>query len=264
MRRLTLARAYPPRSKLWNSAHAPQNVAAALDDTLKELDVEYLDLYLIHWPVAFDSPEPINNLFPQKDGKAVIDSKTTIVDTWKELIKLQKAGKVKSIGVSNFTPAAIDALDKATGVLPAVNQIERHPLLLQPELIAYHKAKDIVITAYSPLANAYAGKKPVVQYDVIIEIAKKHDATPAQVLISWGALGGHTIIPKSVTPDRIASNFKSLDVKLDEDDIKQIEQLGKDNYVRFNVPFEYKPQWDINVFGEPAEKPATLDVQFGI
>ncbi len=130
--------------------------------------------------------------------------------------------------------------------------------------MAYHKEKNINITAYSPLGNAYEGKKPVVQYDVIVEIAKKHDATPAQVLISWGALGGHTIIPKSVTPDRIESNFKSLDVKLDEDDIKKIEQLGKYNYVRFNVPFEYKPQWDINVFGEPQEKAAKADVQFGV
>lgn len=253
-------------SKLWNSAHAVQNVAPALEDTLKELDTDYLDLYLIHWPVAFKPKgDPHSDLFPLNDkGSLNLDSETTLVDTWKEMIKLKEGGKVKSIGVSNFSAAAIDALEKATGVLPAVNQIERHPLLLQPELLAYLKQKDILVTSYSPLAGVYAGKTPLVQLEVVKKIAEKHNATPAQVLISWGALGGHTVIPKSVTPDRIASNLDSLSVKLDDESIKELEQLGKDKYTRFNLPFQYKPFWDINVFGEPEEKDAVADVQFGI
>lgn len=146
-----------------------------------------------------------------------------------------------------------------------MHQVERHPLLLQPELVSWHKEQNIVLTAYSPLAGVYKGKKPLVQYPEIIKIAEKHNAAPAQILIAWGLIGNHTVIPKSVTPERIEANFKSTEIKLDEEDVKAIEALGAgDKYSRFNVPYEYEPRWNINVFGEPEEKAAVADVNFGI
>jgi L-glyceraldehyde reductase len=166
-------------SKLWNTAHKPDLVEAALDDTLKELDQKYLDLYLIHWPVSFNSPEPHKTLMPDDGtGHADLDTKTTLVDTWKAMIALQKTGKVKSIGVSNFTQSMIEAIIKATGVTPAVNQIEAHPLLPQEDLVKYSNEKGIHITAYSPLGNAGgygddAKKQDIVGSKPVQEVAKK-------------------------------------------------------------------------------------------
>ncbi|CCF48978.1 hypothetical protein NDA11_000070 [Ustilago hordei] len=246
-------------SKLWNNAHRPENVQAAYEETLNELGLDYLDLYLIHWPVAF---VPGKDLVPKtEDGKqALIDRDVSIVDTWKALIELQKAGKVKSIGVSNFTIEHLDAIINATGVVPAVNQIEAHPLLPQDDLVAYAKQKNIHLTAYSPLGNNLSGKTKIVDYPQVSEVAKKYNADPAQVLIAWGVKRGYSVIPKSVTDSRIKSNFDQIELK--DEDYDKVTSLYKElAKVRFNIPFTYAPKWDVNVFGEDVEKEATQSVK---
>ncbi|KAA1072003.1 hypothetical protein PGT21_025400 [Puccinia graminis f. sp. tritici] len=197
-------------SKLWNTWHHPSKVAEGLEDTLKELKTTYLDLYLIHFPVSFAWPESpkaseSDLLFPlAEDGVHVkLDLQTSIVDTWKEMVKLLNTGKVKAIGVSNFEIEHLEAIFKATGVAPTVNQIERHPLCLQTDLVNYCNSKNIHVTAYSPLGNNLVGETKIVDYPEVKEIAAKlskqsgETVDPAQVLIAWGAVGGISVIPKS-------------------------------------------------------------------
>ncbi|GAA5981885.1 hypothetical protein JCM11641_001931 [Rhodosporidiobolus odoratus] len=247
-------------SKLWNSSHAPENVPAALEDTLKELDLEYLDLYLIHWPVAFVAEgEPTQNLFPKEGNEVKIDDKTSIVDTWKAIVELKKGGKVKSIGVSNFSPKMIDAITSATGVAPVVNQIERHPSLLQKDLVKYAKEKNIHLTAYSGFGNNSIGEPLLIEHPTIKKLAEQHNTGAGNILISWGIHSGHSIIPKSVTPSRIASNFALVDLK--PDDITAIELIGEQKEQRFNVAVDYSPKWDIDVFGTEREKGAKYQIK---
>ncbi|KAF9494130.1 Aldo/keto reductase [Pleurotus eryngii] len=163
------------------------------------------------------------------------------------MIALPKS-KVRNIGVSNFTIEHIKALISATGVVPTVNQIEAHPLLPQDELVAFCNENGIKITAYSPLGNNF-----------VQEIARKLGATPAQVLIAWGVYRGYIVIPKSVQEERIISNFKQIE--LSKEDYEAVSAVGKDNHTRFNIPYTYKPKWDINVFDEPIEKQATNTVK---
>ncbi|KZT72355.1 Aldo/keto reductase [Daedalea quercina L-15889] len=246
-------------SKLWNTSHKKELVEKELDETLSQLGTDYLDLYLIHWPVVFaDSPTPGQNFFPadkSKDGFVALDTETSLVETWQALIDLKKTGKVKAIGVSNFTIEQIKGIAEATGVWPAANQIEAHPLLQQDELDAFSKEHGIHITAYSPLGNNLVGKPKLTDYPEVVAIAKRLNATPAQVLVAYGVYRGYSVIPKSVQKERIESNFKQ--VTLTEEDYQELVALGKRDHVRFNIPYNYTPRWDINVFDEESEKGAT-------
>ncbi|KAK5111543.1 mitochondrial glycerol dehydrogenase Gld1 [Meristemomyces frigidus] len=243
-------------SKLWNSQHRPEHVAAALDDCLAELELDYLDLYLMHFPVAFDdsSKDPHHTLFPLSDDGAVkMNDDVTIVDTWKAMTKLDKT-KARAVGVSNFTPAYLDAVIKATDVVPAANQVERHPLLPWPELVKYCKDKNIHITAYSGFGNNMFGEPLIITYPQIKEIADRLKGTPAQVVLAWSQIGDHSVIPKSVTPSRIKENFQ--EVELSNADIKTIDKIG-DKPRRYNIPYvANKPVWPVDIFGTPEEKEA--------
>ncbi|KAJ4360387.1 uncharacterized protein N0V89_000949 [Didymosphaeria variabile] len=248
-------------SKLWNSQHRPEHVAAALDDCLAELGLDYLDLYLVHFPVAFDERGDVNqNLFPLQDksdhpdGDVKILDDISIVDTWKAMTKLPKE-KARAIGVSNHTKEHLQALIDATGVTPAANQIERHPRLLQPELIKFAAEKGIHITEYSAFGNNMLGLPLLVQHDTVKEVAAANKATPAQVILAWAQVGGHSVIPKSVTASRIQENFR--EIELSKEDFEKIEEIGKKEPRRFNIPYvANKPRWPINIFGEPEEKDA--------
>ncbi|KAL0574908.1 hypothetical protein V5O48_007052 [Marasmius crinis-equi] len=270
-------------SKLWNSSHQPQNVEKELDTTLAQLGVDYLDLYLIHWPVSFAPGKGYYPPDPKKEGFVELDTVTSLVDTWKAMIALPKS-KVRAIGVSNFSIEHIEAIIKATGVVPAVNQIEAHPLLPQDDLVAYAKEKGIHITAYSPLGNNCTLESIVIRLSLkeltrytpltvkdrpkltdnakVIEVAKKLNATPAQVLVAWGAYRGYSVIPKSVQEERIKSNFQQ--VELSKEDYEAITAIGKDNHTRFNIPYGYTPQWDVNIFNEPEEQTASTKPVLGI
>ncbi|KAG2050914.1 Aldo/keto reductase [Suillus hirtellus] len=242
-------------SKLWNCSHQQGPAEAELDETLKQLGLTYLDLYLVHWPVAFEPGNGLKPLHPTKEGQTHLDLKTSLVDTWRTMIKLKESGKVKSIGVSNFTIEHIQGLIDATGVTPAVNQIEAHPLLPQDDLVAYCKQVGVHITAYSPLGNNRLGKPMLTEHVVVKEVAEKLGATPAQVLLAWGVYRGYSVIPKSVQEGRIISNFKQ--VALSEEDYNRVTAIKVGGSERFNIPFRYIPKWDINLFDEELEKTAT-------
>jgi 2,5-diketo-D-gluconate reductase A len=186
-------------TKLWNSEQGYDSTLAAFDTSMAKLGVDYLDLYLIHWPV------PELNKF---------------VDTFKAFAHLRDQGRIRSIGVSNFEPEHLQILIDATGIVPAVNQIELHPMLPQTELREVHAKLGIATEAWSPL-----GQGALLENPIITVIADAHGKTPAQVLIRWHVQLGNIVIPKSVTPERIVSNFDVFGFALSEDDMGSISSL---------------------------------------
>ena len=187
-------------TKLWNDAQGYESTLKAFEDSMERLGLETLDMYLIHW------------MQPKQDK---------YVDTWKALIELQKQGRVKTIGVSNFTKEGLQRLIDETGVVPAINQIELHPFFNQAELREFNASKGILTQAWSPLGQG----GELLESAVIGQIAAKHDATPAQVVIAWHLAIGNVVIPKSVTESRIRENYAALNVSLDETDVQAINSM---------------------------------------
>ncbi|WP_461163736.1 aldo/keto reductase [Arthrobacter sp. R4-81] len=189
-------------TKLWNSDQGYESTLKAFEDSLERLGLESLDLYLIHWEQ------------PKQDK---------YVDTWKALIELQKRGRVKAIGVSNFTKEGLQRVIDETGVVPAINQIELHPFFNQTELRAFNNSLGVLTQAWSPLGQG----GELLEHPVITAIAGKHNASPAQVVIAWHLALGNVVIPKSVTESRIQENYAALDVILDAEDIQAINALDR-------------------------------------
>ena len=187
-------------TKLWNDAQGYDSALRALDESLQRLKLKAVDLYLIHWPCP-------------AQGKAV--------ESWKALIEARRAGKARSIGVSNFRAEDLERIIGETGVVPAVNQIELHPWLQQRALRAVHARHGIATEAWSPLAQGGA----LLADATLARIAAKHRKTAAQVALRWHVQSGLVVFPKSVRPERVRENLAALDFALDDADMAAIHQL---------------------------------------
>ncbi|KAF4965733.1 hypothetical protein FSARC_6516 [Fusarium sarcochroum] len=234
-------------SKLWNTHHRASDVEKAVDQSLEDLGTDYLDLYLIHWPVAFKKPETERERFPidpADGGIHVVD--VPIKETWQAMEALVKKGKIRSIGVSNFTEEKTQEILDFAEIRPAVNQIEAHPYFQQPGLLKWSQQEGILITAYSPSGNNIFGFPKATEDPEVISIANQLGKSPTQILIQWAVQRGTTVLPKSVTPSRIAENFE--DFELPQDAIERINALDR------NQRYSFPKRLGVNVFGELDEE----------
>ena len=212
-------------SKLWNSDHSPEQVEIAIRKSLRYLQLDYLDLYLIHWPIAFKTGhEQANDIFDLVSLEEI-----PLTSTWTAMEALQKKGLTKHIGVSNFNIPKLQLLLNNAQIKPEVNQIELHPYLQQTEIVNFCTQNGILLTAFSPLGSRHLihSEAGLTREKLIISIAKKQECTPAQVLSAWGMQRGISVIPKSVNSVRIQENFGSLKVELDTDDMNQVASLER-------------------------------------
>lgn len=188
-------------TKLWNTDQ--RDPRGALEKSLHNLQLDYIDLYLIHWPCPAD---------------------LQYVQAWKTLIKLQKEGQIQNIGVCNFNSSHLKQLIDETKVTPVINQIELHPLFQQKQLQAWNAMHNIQTESWSPLAQ---GGKGVFDQEIIQSLATKYQKTPAQIVLRWHIDSGLVVIPKSVTPKRIAENFAVFDFQLDKTELNDMAKLDK-------------------------------------
>jgi diketogulonate reductase-like aldo/keto reductase len=213
---------------------------------LSKLRLDYVDLYLIHWPVAFKKMS--ENFWSQSEDEKTryYAENVTLADTWKAMEKLVDLKLTHSIGVSNFNQSQIDEILKIARIIPAVNQIELHPYFNQHEMREYCAKHNIVITSYCPLSNLKRAKErdedaSALYNPVIQEIAKSKHKTTAQVIIRWHLQNGLVVIPKTVTPERLIENSHVFNFALSDNEMHQIDQLGVTNRRRFVNPLFSKP-----------------------
>lgn len=192
-------------TKLWMTDYGMENVQNAYEASLQRLGLDYVDLYLIHWPG---------------------DDKELIAETWKAMEALYNDGKIKNIGVSNFNFSHLESLLQEASIKPVINQIECHPYLTQKDLRTYLKAQKIVAQSWSPLMNGQ-----ILEDETVKEIAEEIGKTPAQVIIRWNIDEDIVVIPKSVTPSRIEENLNVFDFELNEDQLSRLNNLNKDERI---------------------------------
>ncbi|KAL1710694.1 NADP-dependent oxidoreductase domain-containing protein [Schizophyllum commune] len=207
-------------TKLPNAGH--HRVRESFEESLAALNLDYVDLYLIHWPQG-ERPTGEQRNTGNLGGTSYFapDESPTFIEVWKEMEKLLATGKVKIIGVSNFSVKNLSALLPHCAVVPAVNQVEMHPCLPQNELKAFCDEKGILLTAYSPLGR----HTTLMEYPAINALAAKFEATPAQILLSWGVQRGTSVIPKSENAERMAKNLQL--VKLSDEEMQAIDAIHK-------------------------------------
>ncbi|OKL62711.1 hypothetical protein UA08_01369 [Talaromyces atroroseus] len=218
-------------------------VTVALDKSLSDLCLDYVDLYLMHWPVTLD---PTTDEKYGKENRKIHSTGWDFKDTWREMEALLSTGKVRAIGVANFSTVNLEKLLQTAKVVPAVNQTEIQPLLPQDRLHAFCQAKGIHQTAFGPLGGAASGKT-LHQLSAIKDIAEKRGTGTGNVMLSWGVQKGWSVIPKSVNPVRIKQNLNG-NVVLSEEEMARIDELARPKGKRFN-----KPDWGTVIFHDDAQ-----------
>lgn len=223
-------------SKLWNTDHRPDLVRKAVEQSISDLGVEYLDLYLIHWPVAF---------LPG-DGKE-LDKETSLIDTWRALEDLVRANLTRHIGISNFSPQDVKTILNNAAIRPYAHEFETHPYLQQQDFVDFHVEENIKVIAYSPLANTnptYDPKVPSILDDPFWKkLAEHKNSTVAQVVLAWGQQRGTVVIPKSVHEKYIDENLGSRDIEFSKEELKEISK--QDKKVRLSNPGK---NWGVELF----------------
>jgi len=216
-------------SKIWNTHHSYEKASEAIGDMLKDLQVSYLDLCLIHWPMGYQEG---NGMFPvDKNGKNIY-SDVDYLDTWKALENAVKTGKIRNIGVSNFNIKQLERILDSCTIKPQVVQVEAHPYFSQNTLLDWCKKHKIVLTAFCPLANnAHVFRKEgdpnLLEDNVVLNIAKRHNKTSAQVVLRWAVQRGTSAIPKSIRRTRLEENYNVFDFELTTDEMNAINNLDR-------------------------------------
>jgi len=223
-------------SKLYNDAHGKDDVLPALKQSLQDLQLDYLDLYLIHWPVTLKREGP----YPNRNAPLNF---VPLAETWAALEGCVKCDPplVRSIGISNFNLQLTKDLLSYAKIKPQVNQVEVHPLLTQEGLVKFCAENGILISAYCPLGGQSAGKGSVLELETVKKIGHKHKKTAAQVLLRWAIQVGINPLPKSAKQERIEENFNIFDFELSLDEVKEISGLNQNR--RFNNPATWGPSW---------------------
>ncbi|KAF2724522.1 Aldo/keto reductase [Polychaeton citri CBS 116435] len=222
-------------TKVWNHLHEPEEVEWSINSSLKKLKTDYVDLFLVHWPIAAEKNDDYMPKLNEKGQYIIKEDLTKNPEpTWRAMEKLYQDGKARAIGVSNWTVPGLKSLLEIAKVKPTVNQIEIHPFLPNEELVKFCFQNDILPSAYSPLGSQNqvpnTGEK-VNTNPTLNAIAEKGGNTLAQVLIAWGLKRGYVVLPKSSTPSRIESNFKP--VNLSDEDFEAVNEVAKGRHTRF-------------------------------
>jgi len=240
-------------SKLWNTFHAPEHVEAACRKSLEDLGLEYLDLYLIHFPISlkfvpFDKRYPPEWLYdPSAEDKKMEFANVPVQETWRAMEQLVEKGLVKSIGVSNWNCQGLRDLFSYAKIKPSVLQIEVHPYLQCEKLVNYAQSLGMLVTAFSPLGHgqSYAplgyGNKVALKEQLVLDIASKYGVTSAQVILRWGIQRGCSVIPKSESPERIKENLAVEKFVLTDDEMESMKSL--ECGFRMNDPAVFCPKF---------------------
>jgi len=241
-------------SKLWNNSHKKEQVIPTLQKTLSDLQLTYLDLYLVHWPIAH-KPDVIG---PRNGSDYITLEEIPLIETWRGMEDAKSKGLTKHIGVSNFSVKKLKELIPLTLDKPEMNQVELHPFLQQNELFNYCKSENIHLTAYSPLGSKdrhpsliQENEPSLFENPVIVSIAEKHNCSAAQVLIKWAIQRGTAVIPKSINPVRLKENFDAQTIQLSADDMNAIAALDRhyrflpgENWTTNGSPYTLAALWD--------------------